>query len=79
MLLALKYLLVLYSHEDKIKAIEEKLKLMEQSGEDKMTPVVFHGKHPLLAQSERQKEVPRKARQKQRRPYPASKMGSWPQ
>ena len=66
---------VLYSHDDKIKAIEEKLKLMEQAGEDKTTPVVFHGKHPLLAQSGRQKVVPKKARHK-RRPYPASKNSS---
>ena len=58
------------SNDDKIKAIEEKLKLMEQSDKQNTKPVVFHGKHPLLAKSGQQKEVPRKPRQK-RRPYPA--------
>ena len=58
------------SNDDKIKAIEEKLKLMEQSDKQKIQPVVFHGKHPLLAKREQQKEVLRKTKQK-RRPYPA--------
>jgi hypothetical protein len=46
---------------------------MEQSNEEKkIQPVVFHGKHPLLAKTGQQKEVSRKVRsQQKRRPYPA--------
>lgn len=67
----------LCSHDDKIKAIEAKLKLMNNSGENKTRPVVFHGKHPLLAQSKQKKQTRRKKRQKLRCPYPNSKNASW--
>lgn len=59
------------SREDKIRAIEGKLKLMEDEGN--VEPPLFHGKHRLLLQSDQRKELSRKARLKTRRPYSTTK------